>query len=87
MSDLVGNPEELFSRNEAHVSHCFYFIINSYVIAIENIQLRILPCLHGIEIMKSSIGSVIEPMTSQNGGQAGRHGSKMAAMTSRSRWV
>ena len=33
----------------------------------------------------SSIGSVIEPMTSQNGGQDGRHGFKMAAMTSRSR--
>ena len=35
----------------------------------------------------SSIGSVIASMTSQNGGQDGRHGSKMAAMTSRSRWV
>ena len=28
----------------------------------------------------SSIGSVIAPMTSQNGGQDGSHGSKMAAM-------
>ena len=35
----------------------------------------------------SSIGSVIGSMTSQNGSQDGRHGSKMAAMTSRSRWV
>ena len=35
----------------------------------------------------SSIGSVIESMTSQNGGQDGRHGPKMAAMTSRSCWV
>ena len=29
----------------------------------------------------SSIGSIIASMTSQNGGQDGRHGSKMAAMT------
>ena len=28
----------------------------------------------------SSIGVLIAPMTSQNGGQDGRHGSKMAAM-------
>ena len=36
---------------------------------------------------RSSIGVGLEPMTSQNGGQDGRHGSKMATMTSRSRWV
>ena len=28
---------------------------------------------------RSSIGRSLEPMTSQNGGQDGRHGSKMAA--------
>ena len=35
----------------------------------------------------SSIGAGLEYMTSQNGDQDGRHGSKMAAMTSRSHWV
>ena len=37
------------------------------------------------KIDRSSIGVGIASMTSQNGGQDGR--SKMAAMTSRSRWV
>ena len=39
------------------------------------------------DYLKSSIVAGLASMTSQNGGQDGRHGPKMAAMTSRSRWV